>query len=161
MYAISRKSTEDLAAKLRDFGIAAEHYHAGMGPEAKAETQARWQQGRVKVVVATVAFGMDVDKPVRFVLHHGIPKSFGYCQETERAGRDGKLSACILYYGQSDLGVLKRLIMSGDGDKEQKERQMSILNRVASFCDNQSDCRRAEILRYFEEDFDPANYEKF
>lgn len=155
VYAISRKQTEEIAEILSSSGITARHYHAGLNPQDKVEVQTAWQKGKVKVVVATIAFGMGIDKPdVRFVVHHGIPKSLeGYYQETGRAGRDGKPSDCILYYGKGDIRVLKSLIANGEGSAEQKERQMSMLNRVTAFCDNKSDCRRTEILRYFGEDF--------
>lgn len=162
VYTISRKQTEDVAGKLSDKGITARHYHAGMDPQEKVEVQTAWQKGTVKVVVATIAFGMGIDKPdVRFVVHHSIPKSLeGYYQETGRAGRDGKPSDCILFYGKGDIRVLKRMIADGEGNNEQKERQMVMLNRVTAFCDNKSDCRRAEILRYFGEDFVPSQCRK-
>ncbi|KAF4971654.1 hypothetical protein FZEAL_9781 [Fusarium zealandicum] len=162
VYTISRKNAEKVAESLSNRGITARHYHAGIDPQEKVEVQTSWQKGQVKIVVATIAFGMGIDKPdVRFVVHHGIPKSLeGYYQETGRAGRDGKPSDCILFYGKGDIRVLKKLIADGEGSHEQRERQMAMLNRVTAFCDNKSDCRRAEILRYFGEDFMTAQCEK-
>ncbi|GAB0133651.1 pre-mRNA processing RNA-helicase [Epichloe bromicola] len=162
VYTISRKQAEEVAGTLSGHGITARHYHAGIDPKDKVEVQTSWQKGEIKVVVATIAFGMGIDKPdVRFVVHHGLPHSLeGYYQETGRAGRDGKPSDCILFYGKSDIRVLKKMIAGGDGNDQQKERQMVMLNRVAAFCDNKSDCRRTEVLRYFGEDFMPGQCQK-
>ncbi|KAH7150605.1 P-loop containing nucleoside triphosphate hydrolase protein [Fusarium sp. MPI-SDFR-AT-0072] len=144
VYTVTRKNTEKVAESLSIQGITARHYHAGLDPQEKVEVQTAWQQGQVKIVVATIAFGMGIDKP----------------DETGRVGRDGEPSDCILFYGKQDIRILKKLIADGEGNNEQKERQMSMLNRVTAFCDNKSDCRRVEILRYFGEDFTAAQCRK-
>lgn len=156
IYCLSRKDCEKIATKLREqYNIMAHHYHAGMEPEEKKKVQRQWQAGTYNVIIATIAFGMGIDKPdVRFVIHHTIPKSLeGYYQETGRAGRDGKRSGCYLYYGYQDTSALKRMIDDGEGTWDQKERQRQMLRNVIQFCENQSDCRRVQVLNYFNESF--------
>ncbi|TVY15764.1 ATP-dependent DNA helicase hus2/rqh1 [Lachnellula arida] len=155
IYTLSRKSCEELAEKLRSKRIKAHHFHASMDPKEKSAVQRDWQAGKWQVVVATIAFGMGIDKPdVRFVIHHTIPKSLeGYYQETGRAGRDGKESGCYLYYGYQDTRILKQFIEDGEGTDEVKERQRDMLKRMVQFCENRHDCRRVNILSYFGEAF--------
>ncbi|KAK0733488.1 hypothetical protein B0T26DRAFT_684589 [Lasiosphaeria miniovina] len=160
VYTLSRRSAESIADKLREkHGIKAHHYHASIPSSQKSQVQKDWQSGKIKVVVATIAFGMGIDKPdVRFVIHSHMPKSLeGYYQETGRAGRDGKNSDCYLFFTYGDIQNLRRMIDKGEGYQAQKERQFDMLNRVVAFCENQHACRRVEILQYFGESFNPAN----
>ena len=158
VYCLSRKTCEEMAEALRkEHKIKAHHYHAKMEPKEKQEVQKSWQAGKYHVIVATIAFGMGIDKAdVRFVVHHSIPKSLeGYYQETGRAGRDQDESGCYLFYGYQDAGTLRRMIDDGEGSREQKERQHLMLRKMVQYCENNSDCRRVQVLSYFNENFRP------
>ncbi|KAG5456987.1 MAG: P-loop containing nucleoside triphosphate hydrolase protein, partial [Olpidium bornovanus] len=157
VYCVSRRQCEEMAEKLnREYRIPCAHYHAGMEKDDRHRIQSDWQAGKVDVIVATVAFGMGIDKPdVRFVIHYSMPQSLeGYYQETGRAGRDGELARCILFYAYRDKATHEYNIDRGEGSWEQKERQRHNLREVVTFCENQSDCRRVQLLGYFGETFD-------
>ncbi|KAE8244206.1 hypothetical protein A4X13_0g6763 [Tilletia indica] len=160
IYCLSRAACEDVAAKLsQKYDIEAHHYHAGMPKKDRMSVQRKWQHGEFKVIVATIAFGMGIDKAdVRYVIHHTLPSSLeGYYQETGRAGRDGLSSTCILYFAYKDSTSIQRLIQNGEGTWAQKEQRRNNLHQVISYCMNRTDCRRVLVLQYFGEIFPREN----
>ena len=152
VYCLSRKKVEEVAEALKLNGIKALPYHAGLDPKTRAETQDSFLMEDVDVIVATIAFGMGIDKPdVRYVIHHDIPKSMeGYYQETGRSGRDGGEGICVAFYSQKDIDKLTKFMK----DKPVSEREIGtqILKEVIDYAES-SVCRRKQILHYFGENF--------
>ena len=152
IYCLSRAATERLAEDLKDDGFNAAAYHAGLDRNIREERQSKFQKDEIKIIVATIAFGMGINKSnVRFVIHADLPKNIeGYYQETGRAGRDGLHSEAILFYSAGDVIKLKSF-SKVEGNEAQSKIMLQKLDKMSRFCEVKT-CRRKYILNYFGED---------
>ncbi len=151
IYCLSRASTESLAEKLRLQGFSAAAYHSGLEKNVREERQEKFLRDEIKIIVATIAFGMGINKSnVRYVVHVDLPKNIeGYYQETGRAGRDGLESEAILFYSYADVMKLKKFA-EVDGNEEQSKIMLKKLNQMSALCET-TICRRKYLLNYFDE----------
>ncbi len=157
IYCQSRKTADSLAASLQSDGYRALPYHAGLTPEVRNENQERFIRDDVEIIVATIAFGMGIDKPnVRYVIHYDLPKSIeGYYQETGRAGRDGLRSDCILFFSYGDKFKIEHFIEQKEDEKD-REAAYRQLRELVQYCESHV-CRRRVLLAYFGERYEDPN----
>lgn len=155
IYCFSQKDAEQVTMNLQKLGIKAGTYHANMEPKDKSKVHKKWSANEIQVVVATVAFGMGIDKPdVRFVIHHSMSKSMeNYYQESGRAGRDDQKADCVLYYGFGDIFRISTMVVMENVGQQK-------LYDMVSYCHNMNRCRRVLIAHHFDEAWDSANCNK-
>ena len=155
IYCSSKKECENVSKKLRELGLFTEFYHASMVENKRISIQEKWKNDEVKIIVATIAFGMGINKnDVRYVIHYNMPKSFeNYYQEIGRAGRDGNNSHCLLYYQTGDRKTVEFLLSTQNLSLEMNKLNLRKINEVQEFCEELIECRRVLALRYFGENF--------
>ena len=160
IYAQSRKQVDALTEKLNQKGIKALAYHAGLSDKQRQSHQEKFIHDQINIIVATIAFGMGINKPdVRFVIHHDLPKTIeNYYQETGRAGRDGEESHCLLFFSYADKQKYENFILQMTDSTEQAHAKKK-LNQMLQFA-SQAICRRKQVLKYFEQDYHQNNCQK-